>query len=502
MRFRPLRYYSTARPVRPSGTPGCYDRHDVDDAVSILRTPLGSLPDPLPIPVVPRRIGRAQTDASIRPPGSKSLTNRALLLAALAEGESELGHPLLAADDAERMLAALRQLGATVEHGDGATLRVRGVGGRWRVPPEGVTLFLNNAGTATRFLSAAALLATGPVTIDGNERMRQRPIGELVAALRELGATVEELGEPGCPPLKITPPAGNKPAVSEIVFEPTQSSQFISAVLLAAPFFPGGLTVRLVGTITSSAYVRMTVDLLDRLGAAVRTTEDLRLIRVNEGMHGFRYSVEPDASGATYFWAAAALLPGSIVRVEGLGEASFQGDADFPEMLERMGAQASIIEGDGQGTPGAIGAVAVEGPDRLGPLLCDMADMPDAAVTLAVCCAFARGPSIIRGVRTLRVKETDRIAALQTELAKVGVSVEADVHGDPDVMTITPPEDGIDCSSNAPPVAFDTYDDHRMAMALSLIGLRRPGVVINDPGCVAKTYPGFFADLAKLYPSG
>ena len=218
----------------------------------------------------------------------------------------------------------------------------------------------------------------------------------------------------------------------------------------------------------------------------------MSLIRVTPGLAGFTYDVEPDASGATYFWAAAALNKGATVRVRGLGDESYQGDADFPEMLARMGATVTASDD----TKGIVG---VRGPGSLRPLMADMADMPDAAVTLAVCCAFADGTSILRGVKTLRVKETDRIAALQAELAKVGVDVSADVHGDPDTMTITPPDRGIDCSGSAEPVAFDTYDDHRMAMALSLVGLRRPNVVINDPGCAAKTYPTYFADLAKLY---
>ena len=232
-----------------SPTSGVPSPH-VDADPAILTSPLADLPDPLPIPVLRRDAGQAPIAATVRPPGSKSLTNRALLLAGLAEGTSTLTHPLLEADDARRMLAALGTLGATVErideHGTPG-VRITGVGGRWPVGSEGVELFLNNAGTATRFLAAAALLATGPVTIDGNERMRQRPIGELTTALRELGATVEHLGAPDCPPIRITPPEGNTPAKPEISFGETQSSQFISAVLLSAPFFPAGLTVRLPG---------------------------------------------------------------------------------------------------------------------------------------------------------------------------------------------------------------------------------------------------------------
>ena len=199
--------------------------------------------------------------------------------------------------------------------------------------------------------------------------------------------------------------------------------------------------------------------------------------------------VEPDASGATYFWGAGAMLPGASVSVSGLSGDALQGDSGFPELLSRMGASVAVREG----------LVTVRGPERLAPVLADMSDMPDAAMTAAVCAAFADGTTILRGVRTLRDKECDRIAALESELGKIGVVVESDVRGDPDVLTITPPTGGVDCAAGVAPVEFETFDDHRMAMSLALVGLRRPGVLIRDPGCVAKTYPGYFADLASLY---
>jgi 3-phosphoshikimate 1-carboxyvinyltransferase len=456
--------------------------------LDILRRPLGELPDPLPIPRVRTGPGVAPVRAVVRPPGSKSLTNRAFLLAGLAPGESTLRHPLLGADDAERMMAALRSLGCDVTVDDEA-VRVRGVSGRWRVPPEGVTLNLNNAGTATRFLCAAALASPGPVTIDGNARMRERPISELTELLERLGARVEHTMDPSCPPVRITPPDGGVRVEGAVEIGQTQSSQFISALLLVAPFLPEGLTLRLVGDITSSSYIRMTVQLLEELGANIRTAEELRVIRVLPGMTAFDYDVEPDASGATYFWAAGALLPGGEVGVRGLGDSSFQGDAGFPDLLGRMGA--SVEE--------SRDVVRCRGPQQLRPIMADMSDMPDAAMTLAACCAFAPGTSILRGVRTLRVKETDRIAATRIELAKIGVVVEENVAGDPDVMSITPPEGGVDCSPGCEAVRFDTYDDHRMAMSMALIGLRRPNCFINDPACVAKTYPTYFADLARLH---
>lgn len=457
------------------------------DLLETLRRPLDELPDPLPIPLIERAAGAPPRRVVLRPPGSKSLTNRALLLAGLADGRSEVRHPLLEADDAERMLTALDVLGATVErHAEGVA--VTGAGGRWRVGPEGAEVFLNNAGTATRFLAASSLVSGGPLTIDGNARMRQRPIGELVELLERLGVSASYLGETGCPPVRLTPPPGG-PAADEIDVGRTRSSQFVSALLLVAPFTPRGLTVRLTGEITSSSYVWMTVRLLERVGATVQTTDDLRIVRVLPGLGGFSLDVEPDASGATYLWAAGALLPGDTVGVTGLEGSSAQGDAGFPELLRRMGAS---IRTDAQGVSW------VTGPRGLAPVMADMTDMPDATMTLAVCCAFAPGMSVLHGVATLRDKECDRIAALRSELGKLGVVVRENVQGDPGTMTVEPPQGGVDCSPDAPAVEFDTFDDHRMAMSLSLVGLRRPNVLIRDPGCVRKTYPRYFADLAAV----
>ncbi|MBS0198424.1 MAG: 3-phosphoshikimate 1-carboxyvinyltransferase [Planctomycetes bacterium] len=439
---------------------------------------------------IPTPLPGHRFNASIRPPGSKSLTNRALLLAALAQGESTLRRPLVDADDARQMIRAIQTLGANVEL-SANSLRVRGVAGRWNVPSQGVTLNLNNAGTAVRFLAGAALLAPAPVTIDGNARMRQRPIGELGDLLRTMGARVEYPAADRCPPVRIIPPIS--PPLTTLEIGPTQSSQFISALLLAAPCLPHGLTLRLTGSPTSASYISMTLGLLAKLGATVRTSNDQRVIRVlptPPALPAFDYAVEPDASGATYFWSAAALIPGAVCTISDLSTHSLQGDAQFPTLLARMGASVESL-------PRTAPGIAVTGPASLAPIIADMADMPDAAMTIACVAAFAIGQSILRGLATLRVKETDRIAALQTELAKIGVT--AAVHADdPNALIITPPPGGVDCSTNAPPVYFDTYDDHRMAMSLALIGLRRPNVFINNPACVAKTYPTFFQDLAKV----
>ncbi|MFI4897665.1 MAG: 3-phosphoshikimate 1-carboxyvinyltransferase [Phycisphaerales bacterium JB059] len=463
--------------------------------ITDLTRPLTELPDPLPVPPIRPRPGDAPLRARVTPPGSKSLTNRLLLLAALCEGESVLRRPLLTADDAQRMLAALALLGApcTIESD---TLHMRGVAGCWLPEASPLTLDLNNAGTATRFLSAAALLSPTPITITGNERMRQRPIAELVTSLRQLGAKVEHTGDPSCPPITITPPP--EPTTRVLEIPTTQSSQFISALLLIAPWMPGGLTLKLLGPVTSASYVRMTLALLEKLEVECQTSSDLSVIQIPHApVRAFTMDVEPDASGATYFWGAGALIPGASVTIPGLDSSSFQGDTKFPDLLARMGAKVS----EQPATPKGPGSITVAAPSQLQPIMADMSDMPDAAMTIAALAAFAPGPSVLHGVRTLRVKETDRIAALQNELGKIGVTVHADINTDPDTITITPPQGGIGLSDSAPPVTFDTYDDHRMAMSLALIALRRPNVSINDPACVAKTYPPFWADLSTLYPT-
>jgi len=407
------------------------------------------------------------------------------------------------------MRAALEQLGVHLNL-VGETLTIRGIGGTWPVPSTGLTLNLNNAGTATRFLAAAALLAENPLTIDGNARMRERPIGELCRILTQLGAECTFLEKPDCPPIRITPLKTRKSPGKVVDIPTTQSSQFISALLLIAPWLEGGLTIRLVGEITSPTYIEMSVGLLQRAGALVKTSEDLRIIRVGTpasktpGLDAFEYDVEPDASSATYFWAAATINPGSSAKLMGLSHRSLQGDASFPSLLARMGA---IVEQNPatQNTPLSTREepdqrdhfIMTTGPGALEPIMADLSTMPDTAMTLAAVACFAPGMSILRGLRTLRVKETDRIEALRNELTKLNVKVDCPVMGDHDVMAITPPKGDMTLASSR--VEFETYDDHRMAMSMAVIGLRRPNVFIKDPACVAKTYPTFWQDLASLY---
>ncbi|QOJ00794.1 MAG: 3-phosphoshikimate 1-carboxyvinyltransferase [Phycisphaeraceae bacterium] len=466
-----------------------------------LAAAIEDLPDPLHLPA-PAGRGAAPFRAVVTPPGSKSLTNRALLLAALCRGTSTITGALTDADDARRMIEALTTLGATVERA-GTTLRVTGVGGAWTPAGAGdVVLDLNNAGTATRFLAAASLLSPRPVVIDGNARMRQRPIGELGEMLEGLGAGVTYLADAGRPPVRVVPPAPLD-TTKTVDIPTTQSSQFVSALLLIAPWLPHGLTLRLSGEVTSASYIAMTIGLLQRLGATVRASADLRVVRVGPardgagrpvGLPAFEYHVEPDASGATYFWAAASLVRDAKCRVLGLDSSSLQGDSRFTDLLARMGCEITVSPASG-GSPGWIECA---GPDALQPVMADMSDMPDAAMTLAVVAAFAPGTSVLRGLRTLRVKESDRIEAMRAELAKIGVECKSPVFGDSGAMTITPPRGGVSCSADAPPVAFDTYDDHRIAMSLALVSLRRPNIRINHPACVAKTYPTFWADFAGL----
>lgn len=440
--------------------------------VSALRRPLADLPDPLPIPQMKRPF-----NVTLSPPGSKSLTNRALLLAALAEGDSIIRNPLLDADDAKRMLKALRVLGVETEvHPSREWVIVHGRGGAL---DGDVEINLNNAGTATRFLTAAAALADGPVTIDGNERMRERPIGELIGFLRALGVDVDELGAPGCVPLRVHGRGGLRGGA--LTIPTTASSQFVSALLMIAPLCEEGLTLRFEGEITSRSYIDMTVGLMGQAFGVSIDAGDREITVPGSAFDAVEYEVEPDASSAGYFWAAAALTPKSRARIPGLIFSSLQADARLPMVLRQLGAP---IEYD-------AGGAEVHGAKTLEPVDVDLSPMPDAAMTVAAVACFAQGTSTLRGLRTLRVKESDRLAATAAELAKIGAKVT--IEGD-EAMHIEPPAHMTDA-----PVVFDTYDDHRMAMSLALIGQRRANVSVRDPRCVQKTFPDFWESLAHLY---
>ena len=424
-------------------------------------------PHPAELAVRPR----GPLDATVRVPGSKSLTNRAAPIAALAHGASTLGG-CLASDDTDAMREALRALGVAIEVA-GDTWRIEGRAGVLHAPQAPIDA--RASGTTARFLTAVALLADGPVVIDGSERMRERPIDDLTDALRALGADVVVLGRNGCPPVRVQGglPGGRAP------IDARRSSQFVSAVLLAAPYAKDDVTLDPVGGfVVSAPYVDLTLATMQAFGADAAWMPGGSL-RIAAGRHyrGREYAIEGDASAAAYPFCAAAIA-GGRVRVRGVPAGSLQADLALLDVLERMGCTVTR-EAD------AI-TVARAPAATLAGIEVDMNALPDAVLALAVVALFASGPTRIENVANLRIKETDRLAALERELAKLGARAEAG----PDWLAIEPgPLRG---------AAIDTYDDHRMAMAFALAGLRVPGVVIRDPGCVAKTWPDYFAMLEAL----
>lgn len=398
---------------------------------------------------------------TVRLPGSKSISNRVLLLAALARGETEVSG-LLDADDTRVMRAALKKLGT--QFNDPV---VEGVGGPF--PVKKADLFLGNAGTAFRPLTAALALSGGEYRLSGVARMHQRPIGDLVEALRAIGARIDYEGREGFPPLAVHPgdiQAGNVKVRGDV------SSQFLTALLMALPLAGRASRIEVQGELISKPYVEITLNVMRRFGVEV-SREQWSAFDVPPAFYRSpgKIFVEGDASSASYFLAAGA-IGGGPVRVEGVGRDSIQGDVRFTEVLERMGAQVSLFDD----------AIEVTGADaRLRPIDMDLNHIPDAAMTAAVLALFADGPSRLRNIASWRVKETDRLAAMATELRKLGARVE---EGN-DYLEISP-------GTMKPNVSIDTYDDHRMAMSFSLVALAGVPVTINDPACVAKTFPDYF----------
>ena len=448
-------------------------------AFASLGAPVKPLPDRLEIAT------RGPIDAEVRPPGSKSITNRALVAAALARGESEL-QGVLRSDDTQVMQACLAALGVAIEAGPEAEAwKIVGSAGRLRAAPE--PLHTGNSGTTARFLSAAATLADAPVVIDGSERMRERPIRDLVDALRQLGAPVEVLGRAGCPPLRVQ--GGGLPG-GKATIDASRSSQYVSAVLLAAPCAERDVDLVFENeALVSAPYVDLTLELMRAFGAEAEwNTSGGIHVPAGRGYRGRSYAIEPDASAAAYPFCAAA-ISGGRVRVLGIPAASIQADLALLPILSRMGCQVHR----------EAGAIELRGPvrpERLRGVDVDMNELPDAALALAVTALFAESPTTIRNVANLRIKETDRLAALETELRRLGARAEAG----PDWLRIEPlPEVTSETRrSSQTATEIETYDDHRMAMSFALAGLRLPGVVIRDPGCVSKTWPGFFAFLESL----
>jgi 3-phosphoshikimate 1-carboxyvinyltransferase len=409
--------------------------------------------------------------ATVRPPGSKSITNRALVCAALADGYSKLAGAL-DSEDTRVMIDGLRRLGIGIEVADaGKTLIVEGAGGE--VPALEADLFCANSGTTIRFLTALATLGHGAFRLDGVERMRERPIGDLLDALNQLGADVRSENDNACPPVIVHAnglPGGTATVRGDI------SSQVLSALLMAAPVARSRVELAIQGKLVSQPYVTMTAGVMRAFGVEVDVSNDFARVEIDapRAYKACRYVVEPDASAASYFWAAAAITGGEVA-VAGLPTASLQGDVAFVDCLEQMGCEVRRDDG----------SITVVGRPLRGVDV-DMNAISDTAQTLAVVALFADGPTKIRGVAHVRHKETDRIAALAAELRKVG----ADVIEHDDGLTIHPAE--------LRSATIETYNDHRMAMSFAIAGLRVAGIRISNPNCVAKTYPRFFEDLESL----
>lgn len=401
-------------------------------------------------------------------PGSKSISNRALLLAALADGDTRLTN-LLRSEDTGHMITALTALGIEVEQTD-ADCRVAGRGGplvdktgRWQ-------LYLGLAGTALRPLVAALTLGPGTFVLDGSPRMRERPVADLVDALTPLGARIRYLGEPGYPPLEVIG-TGLEGGTTHI--RGSVSSQFLTALLMAAPLADGPVTVKLSDELVSKPYLDITLHMMRRFGARVEHA-DYAEFSVQPGgyLTPGDYLVEGDASSASYFLAAGAIR-GPGIEVTGIGADSVQGDLRFLDVLTAMGAR--VVRSDAAITvrPPASGTLAA--------VDLDLNHIPDAAMTVAALALFADGTSTIRNIGNWRVKETDRLSAMANELTRVGAKVETG----PDWLQVTPPVQWQEA-------AVDTYGDHRMAMCLSLVALAGVAIVIRDPECVAKTFPDYF----------
>lgn len=410
-------------------------------------------------------------DAMIVLPGSKSYTNRALACAALADGTSTITGALQS-DDTDAMLHAVVALGLTVRR-TGTTVEVTGGGGTF--PNKDVRVDCRLSGTTTRFIVPMVCLGRGTYIVDGAEPLRRRPMADQIHALSSLGARIAFLGETGHLPVSIDAygMTGGWVAVAGDV-----SSQFLSGLLISGPCMDKGLRAGLATTLVSRPYVEMTVEVMRKFGANVDEPDGRSFIVAPGGFRATEFAIEPDASAASYVFAAAAMT-GGRVRVPGL-VGSRQGDLAFVSVLTQMGCTVSV-DGD---------AIEVIGPAQLHGVEADLSDCSDTAQTLAVVAACADSPSRITGVGFIRGKETDRIASTVNELRRCGV----DATAEPDGLSITP--------SPVRPAVVETYDDHRMAMSFALLGLKFPGIVIADPGCVSKTYPGYWNMLASLRGSG
>ena len=408
-------------------------------------------------------------DGSIRIPGSKSLSNRALIIAALAKGESVL-EGFLHSDDTSHMIAALRKLGVAI-HVENQQVTVAGCHGEFSPCEE--SLYIENAGTAARFLTAALTLGKGTYIVDGNARMQQRPIGDLMNAINTLGGTVKDLKDSLCPPIQIT---ATELKGGTVELDGTKSSQYLSALMMVLPLVKNPSKIKIKGALVSKTYVEMTKDMMADFGVQCSWPHESEIFISGKQEYLARsYQIEGDASSASYFFAGAAVTQGSI-RVYGLQEDSTQGDLKLLQLLEKMGCKATwhsdyvLLEG-----------FALHGIDV------DMNTMSDVAPTLAIVALFAKGKTTIRNVANMRIKECDRIAAMCTEMRKLGAEVEEW-------------EDGfsIEGLQDYKGVQIQTYQDHRIAMSFAVAALKIPDLAISNPLCVSKTYPNFFQDFESL----
>ncbi|HIG52880.1 MAG TPA: 3-phosphoshikimate 1-carboxyvinyltransferase [Candidatus Latescibacteria bacterium] len=404
-------------------------------------------------------------DAAVAVPGSKSYTNRALLVAALAEGESSLTGALFS-DDTDYMVQSLRKLGVGVEANQ-ATARFVVPGNGGKIPVDNAELYIGNSGTTSRSIISYVALGDGAFVVDGDEPMRtSRPISDLLAALSRLGVDARSRFDNGCLPVDVRA-RGFKGGKTQL--DASKSSQFLTSLMLAGPHTQEGLDIEMLGEFKTQ-YIDITMAVMRAFGAEVEH-ENYRRFRIAGGQcyQARDYAIEPDASNASYFFAAAALT-GGRVRIDDITADSAQGDIRFVDVLEQMGC---TVNRDDKG-------IEVIGPEKLKGITVDMKAISDTSLTLAAIAPFAEGPVHIRNVEHSRWQETDRVAAMATELRRLGVEVEEH-------------QDGISVSPSQPqPAAVDTYEDHRVAMSFALVGLKVAGIRINDPGCVSKTFPTYF----------
>lgn len=415
----------------------------------------------------------SHADGRITLPGSKSISNRTLLLAALASGNTEI-RDVLASDDTARMLESLTKLGVKLDQIGEHDWRVHGCAGNFH--NKQADLFLGNAGTAFRPLTAALAFSNGDYQLSGVARMHERPIGDLVDALQQAGANISYLGQPGFPPLKIAP--AHADLSLPIKIRGDVSSQFLTALLMALPLSKQQASIDVVGELISKPYIEITLNLMAKFGVQVERDGWQRFSIAANSVYTSpgHICVEGDASSASYF-LAAGVIAGSVT-VDGIGQHSIQGDVRFAEALSLMGGEISYGENH----------ITAKKANKIKAIDLDCNHIPDAAMTLAILALFADGTSTLRNIASWRVKETDRLTAMATELRKVGAAV---VEGS-DYLQITPP------TVIKPNAVIDTYDDHRMAMCFSLVSLAGVPITINDPACVNKTFPDYFSCFAKI----